>query len=441
MAAKRDTEILAGLYLGTSKISVVVAELSETAPNEAHIIGIGEAPANGLRKGMIVNLEQAVNSISDAVADAEYMLSGIKVSRVVVAFSGVDVRSGIVYGKNSLGAKPRQIVQEDVEKAIDNALSALDIPKEYCIVHLVPIKYALDGNKDIDDPLGMTGIRLEVKLMAVIAPVSVVHNVVNCVERTGISVSGLILKPVAAALGALNIDERNIGAYIVSVGGGMTSLAEFSDGALVRVAEIPIGGDHVTNDLSCVLKIPFNAAENIKKDIDLTPEAEHSGIVRVESRGRTLELERSEIAEIAENRLDELFADYVRPNLAGGGEEDEEISSDVVLSGGVALMKGIEAFAASRLNASVRVGEPVLKSQMQPGRNDARYIGVCGIIVYIMERLRNPFAYAETPLSLFEGSGSSFSTGEQSGQRRRTSPAEFMKKITDSVVELIKELF
>lgn len=440
MTMGKDSDILVGLYLGTSKISVVVAERAAISPDEAQIIGIGEAPSRGLRKGMIVNLEQAVSSVSDAVADAESLLSGIKISRALVAFSGVDVRSGILHGMVSLGRSPRQIMPEDLERVVETALSELTLPPGSCVIHSVPIKYAIDGNKGIDDPLGMTGIRLEVELMAAVVPLSVAQNVVNCVEKAGVSVTGLVLKPITAALGALSPDERDMGASVVSIGGGSTSVAIFSEGRLIKIAEIPVGGDHVTNDLSCVLKIPFSAAENIKKQIDITPEAEHEGTVTVENRGRTQELENAEVAEIIENRLDELFGDHVAPNLAS--VLNSGVPADVVLSGGVVLTKSMEAFAASHLNTSVRIGAPILKKQMQPGRDDCRYIGVAGIIVYLMEKRRRPFAYMDAPLATFKSPlSASGASGPKKERAGRASFAAVIRKWARSVKELIKELF
>jgi len=433
----RDPDILVGLDLGTKKIAVAVAERTPENPDKAQIIGIGQALSRGLRKGMIVNLDQAVSSVSDAIADAESMLSGIKISRVVVAFSGIDVKCRVLKGKISLGRSPRQIMAEDIERVIETALSELQLPPSSCCLHSIPIKYAIDGNSGIDNPLEMTGVRLEVELTALVIPTTVAQNVVNCVEKAGVSVAGLVLKPVAEALGTLSVDEQAMGASLVAIGGGTTSVSIFSEGRMLHAAEIPVGGDHITNDISCVMKIPFAIAEELKKEIDVDPKAETDGSLTVEHRGRKRELGRGEMEEIIASRLDELFADSVVPSLKA--IQKAGLPTDVILTGGVVMTRGIVPFADSYLGTSVRVGVPVLQEEMQRGRNDCRYSAVSGIIVYLMEKRKNPFAYVEAPMSIFKNIAPGKSSARMKGARR-PSQSPF-KAFARNVKGLFRELF
>ena len=440
----RDSDILVGLDLGTTKITVAVAERVPERPDEAQIIGIGEAPArNGLRKGMIVNLTQAVNSISDAIADAESSLRGLKISRVAVSFSGQDVRCRLLHGKISLGRNARRITRDDLNEVIDNALSELQLKPEVTCLHAIPIKYAVDGNSGISDPIEMTGIKLEVDLAAVVLPATVVRNVVNCVEKAGVKVSGLIVKPLAEALGTLSRDDREIGASLISVGGGTTSVTVFSDGHLLHAAEIPVGGDHITNDIMQIMKIPLQVAEDIKKQIDISPDSVMTGRISIENRGRKQELEKGDIAEIVSLRLEELFTDAVLPSL--NAVKKAGLPTEVIMTGGVMLSPGINEFAEHYLNMPVRTGAPVLKHEMQRGRNDCRYSAVCGVIVYLAEKKSNPFAYIETPVAEYKSGAdekAKFTWRREKKMPRHRRESESVKKnVALGLKELFRQLF
>ncbi|MBQ9423297.1 MAG: cell division protein FtsA [Pyramidobacter sp.] len=396
----RDSDILVGLDLGTSKITVTVAELAEDNPGEAQIIGIGQAPSRGMLKGKIVNLEQAISSVSDAIADAESMLSGIKISRAVVAYSCPEARCYHVKGMISLGRAARQITREDLERVIETALSNIKLEPNWAVIHTLPIKYAIDDIGGIDSPLDMTGMKLEVELTAITVPVTIGQNVVNCVRKAGVKVTGLILKPLAEALGALSPDERAIGASLISIGGGTTSFTVFYEGRLMHASELAVGGDHVSNDISLLLKIPITYAEKMKKELSAAPDETPSGIITLDIRGQKQEIDKAEAADIAAARLEQLFADNIAPGIEA--LENKGISTEIVMNGGVMLTPGIKALAESHLKRDIRIGTPVLGSEMPEGRNDCRYCAAAGIIVYLTERRKNPFAYVEPPMTVFK---------------------------------------
>ncbi len=434
----RDSDILFGLDLGTKKITVVVAERLAANPNEAQIIAVGQAPSRGMRKGMIVDLEPAVSAVSDAIADAESLLSNIKISHAAVAFSAVDVKCRVLHGMISLGRSARIITPEDLERVIETALSNLQLPPSSCVIHSIPIKYAVDGSEGIENPLDMTGTRLEVDLTALYIPTSVAQNLVNCVEKAGVKVSGLLLKPLAESLGILSSDEREMGVSLVSIGGGTTCVSVFSEGRMLYAGEIPVGGDHISNDISCMLKMPFVTAEEIKKGISISPREEATGTITIDNRGIRQEIKKAEIREIIEIRLDELFADSIVPAL--NEIQSAGITTDVIFAGGVMLTKGIADFAANYLKTSVRVGSPVLGHEMPRERRDCRYGAVSGIIVYLLEKSRNPFAYVEPPMTVLKSALSSRRSSSRIKLPKRPSQS-IMKTFTRNVGELFKELF
>ena len=435
-----EPEIIVGLDLGTSKIAVVVAE-RDSRFQDAQIIGIGSAPSLGIRKGLIVNLEQAVQAVRMAVQDAEKMV-GFEIDEATVAFSGIDATSITSRGMVSLGRVPRQVGIQDIERVIEAAQSELSVPSNRVTLHTIPVKYSLDGNSGIDDPLGMTGIRLEIELQSVIVPTSVIQNIINCVESAGLNVNGLVIKSLASALGSLTDEETRTGAVSLCVGGGTTGVALFSDGRPVRLTVIPIGGDHITNDLAYVLKIPISKAENIKHQISLILD-ENDDTVEVEARGRTKLLEVSEAVDVVSCRLEELFVDHVLKTFSD--QNVHMFPAGIVLSGGVAKTGGIETFTTEVMNLPVRIADPLDSFQMPPGRNDCEYTTSSGIIRYIMNKERNPYRYIEAPIEVLRSGGMSvYMAAKRGGQQRNTKSAsggEGFRHFLEMVKKSIKELF
>ena len=395
----RDSGLLVGLDLGTTKITVAVAEISEDAPGEAQIIGIGQAVSRGLRKGRIVNLEQAISSVSDAVADAEATLGGMRIDRAVVAYSCPEAGCQHVRSAIELGKKPRQIVPEDVKNVIQAAFNSVKKPSSSAVLHLIPTKYAIDDMPGIDDPINMTGTKLEVELTALTVPISLTQNVVNCVRRAGVKVAGLVVKPLAESRGALSPDGRELGAVLITIGGGTTSFAVYSEGRLAYTYEMAVGGDHISNDIACVMKIPFAQAENLKKELNVAPENKSAGTTTLDVHGERHAIDLAEAVEVAESRLAEMFENTIVPGVKE--LERSGMSLEIVLNGGVALTPGLKEFAESYLKTDVRIGAPVQGSEMPEGRNDCRYCAAAGLIAYQTARLRNRFAYIEPSLKLF----------------------------------------
>ena len=429
----KEPEILVGLDLGTSKIAVVVAE-RDSRFQEAQIIGVGYAPSQGIRKGLIINLEQSVRSVRHAVKDAENMV-GFEISEATVSFSGIDVASVTSRGMISLGRTPRQVSISDVERVIEAAQSELSIPSNRVTLHTIPVKYSIDGNSGIDDPLGMTGIRLEMELQSVIIPTTVVQNIINCVETAGVEVNGLVIKSLASALGALTDEETRAGVISLCIGGGTTGVALYTDGRPVKLSIIPIGGDHITNDLAYVMKIPISKAEEIKKMVSLAPEGDEEEL-DVDVRGKTKTFNIREASEVVNCRLEELFGEHVIHQLSD--YTLHMFPAGVVLSGGVAKTPGIEFFASELMNLPVRIAEPLDMYQMPPGRNDCEYTTVAGIVRYMTSKERNPYRFIETPISQLR-SGSSFGPLQPPPGKNARKPANLSREGFRGVVEYIKK--
>ncbi|WP_164925150.1 cell division protein FtsA [Thermanaerovibrio acidaminovorans] len=440
--AHGDPELLVGLDLGTTKVSVVVAE-RESRTGEAQIIGIGSAPSNGMRKGLIVNLEQAIRSVRQAISDAENMV-GLELKEATVAFSGSEVRSVRSKGMVSLGRSPRPVMQLDVERVIEAAQTEVSVPANQCVLHAIPVEYFLDGHGGIDDPSGMTGVRLEIDLQSVIVPTAVLQNVLNCVERAGLEVSGLVIKPLASALGMLSKEEAMAGTVAVDVGGGTTGVAVFLDGRPRHLSVIPVGGDHITNDIASVLKMPISKAEEIKKEVSLFEGGDGAeDVIEFDVRGRSYSCRVMDVVEVVRCRLEELYSVLIKRDIADVSPSN--LSGGVVMCGGVAKTADIDVLVSELLDMPARVSLPLDHDRMPPGRNGVEFVSAAGIIRYMLEKERNPFRYMEPSMDLVrrQGGYSRVVTEEQrpKGPVERVSRGHGFGEILERIKRSIEELF
>jgi cell division protein FtsA len=432
----RDPEVLVGLDLGTSKVTVVVAE-REGPSGEAQIIGIGQAPSHGIRKGLIVNLDQAVRSLKQAIGDAENMV-GLELNEATVAFSGGEVQSVKSKGMISLGRAPRTVMQFDIERVIESAQSNVSVQSGRMILHTIPVEYSLDGNSGIDDPLGMTAMRLDIELESVIVPVAMVQNVRNCVERAGLEVSGLVIKPLASALGALTPEESVVGSVVVDIGGGTCGVAVFVEGRPKHLAVVSVGGDHITNDVASVLKIPLNKAEDIKKEADIfsdrTPEQPDK--LDFEHMGRNYSYSLSELTDIVQCRMEELFSVLIKSEINAAGVA--MLPAGLIITGGGSKSIGLDQYLARIMNMPVRVSLPLDSGRMPPGRNGGEYSCASGIIRYVMEQERDPFRFIGTldPVAVVETSPDPWEKPAKPAGK-----GEGWANFVQSIINLFKELF
>ncbi|MDR3280581.1 MAG: cell division protein FtsA [Synergistaceae bacterium] len=433
----RDPEVLVGLDLGTSKVTVVVAE-REGPSGEAQIIGIGQAPSNGIRKGLIVNIDQTVKSLKHAIEDAENMV-GLDLTEATVAFSGGDVQSVKTKGMISLGRAPRTVMQFDIERVIESAQANVSVPSGKMILHTIPVEYSLDGNSGIDDPLGMTAMRLDIELESVIVPVAMVQNVRNCVEKAGLEVSGLVIKPLASALGALTPEESVVGSAVVDIGGGTCGVAVFVEGRPKHLAVVSVGGDHITNDVATVLKIPINKAEEIKKEVDMfsDPRPGAPENLELEHMGRNYSYSMSELTDIVQCRVEELFSVLIKAEIAASGAA--MLPGGLIITGGGSKSIGIDHYLTRIMNMPVRMSLPLDSGRMPPSRSGAEYTCAAGIIRYVLEQERDPFRFIGNS---FDPSPIMTSTVDQGGWEKGLSTVgKGGHSIIDAIIKLFKELF
>src|SRR5512142_3195835 len=253
-----NRNLLVALDIGTSKIVTLVAEI--TPEDTLTMIGMGSHPSRGLKKGVVVNIESTVNAIQRSLEEAELMADA-KIKDVITGIAGSHIKSFNSHGMVAI--KDREVTQIDVDRVIETA-KAIAIPNDQQILHILNQEFIIDGQEDVREPLGMSGVRLEVKVHIVTGAVSAAQNIIKCVRRCGLEVRDLILQPLASAMAVISDDEKDLGVALVDIGGGTTDIAVFTNGAIRHTAVIPIAGDQVTNDIAMALRTPTKDADDIK---------------------------------------------------------------------------------------------------------------------------------------------------------------------------------
>ena len=351
--AKQD-QLLVGLDIGTSKIACIVAEAG--ADKRLDVIGIGTHPSRGLRKGVVVNIESTVESIRLAVEEAELM-AGCEIRSVFTGIAGSHIRGfnshGVVATKNG------EATAEDVGRVID-AARAMNIPADQKILHILPQEYIIDGQDGIREPVGMSGVRLEAKVHIVTGAVSSAQNIIKCCNRCGLDVSDMVIEQLASSEAVLQQDEKDIGVVLVDIGGGTTDIAVFIDGSLRHTAVIPLGGDHLTNDLVVGLRTSAKEADTLKRKFGacLVTNVAPEDVIEVPSVGGRppRPMPRQVMAQILEPRVEEIF-ELVKAELHRSGFQ-ELVAAGMVLTGGSSLLDGMVELAEEVFSMPVRSGRP-----------------------------------------------------------------------------------
>jgi cell division protein FtsA len=345
-----------GLDVGTTKICAVIGEPRASGP--LHIVGVGNAPSRGLRRGVVVNIESTVEAIKQAVAEAEQM-AGVEVAGVYAGVAGGHVRSLNSRGVVAIAGREREVSAADVERAVD-AARAINVPQDREIIHVLPQTFMVDDADGVRDPVGMSGVRLEVECHIVTAAVTSVQNVVRSVNRAGLAVQDIVLEPIASAEAVLFPDEKELGVVLIDIGGGTTDMALVRDGAVWHTAVLPLGGDHITNDVAVGLRTPMADAEALKKRYgcaltSLVPAEETVDVPSVGGR-KPRELSRQVLSEIVQPRLEEIFT-LVARELTKAGFRDAA-TAGVVVTGGSSIMEGVPELAEAVFELPVRRGVP-----------------------------------------------------------------------------------
>ncbi len=349
--------VIVGLDVGTTKICSIMGEVREDG---IAILAVSSHPSNGLKKGVVIDIEVTANSIKKAVDDIEEM-TGTGVREVYVGIAGSHIKSFSSYG--AVGIKGKEVTREDVERAIDSA-SAVYVPLDREILHVLPTDFILDGQDGIIDPVGMAGVRLEVKVYIVTGAVTSVQNLLKCCERAGLEVVDIVLQPLASAEATLTSYERDMGVMLVDIGGGTTDIALYKDGWLRHAAVFGIGGNQFTNDISVGLRVPFPEAERIKKKYGAVatylPSSEMNNMAEVDVvaiDGQVRTIPGKYISEILQPRGEELL-ELIKQEMQAFQGTGFAVSG-VILTGGSSLLSGFDRMAEAILSMPVRIGYPV----------------------------------------------------------------------------------
>ncbi|NBO97052.1 MAG: cell division protein FtsA, partial [Betaproteobacteria bacterium] len=344
-------DLIVGLDIGTSKIVAMVAEL--TLDGRIEIIGLGQHDSRGLKKGVVVNIEATVASIQRALEEAELM-ADCKIRSVYTGIAGSHIRS--FNSSGMVAIKEKEVTETDIARVIETA-KAVNIPTDQQILHVLPQEFVVDGQDDIREPIGMSGVRLETKVHIVTGAVSAAQNIVKCVRRCGLEVQDLILQPLASSYAVLTSDEKELGVALVDIGGGTTDIAIFTEGAIRHTAVIPIAGDQITNDIAMALRTPTPEAEEIKLRHGIAKEVLADPAARIEVPGlgdrAPRHMSRQALAAVIEPRVEELFS-LVNQVIRESGYE-ELLSSGIVMTGGTTLMPGMVELAEDIFLKPVRI--------------------------------------------------------------------------------------
>ena len=351
--AKEYKDLVVGLDIGTSKVMAVVAEV--LPGGELKIAGMGVAPSNGLKRGVVVNIDATVQSIQAALKEAEFM-ADCKITKVYTGITGSHIR-----GMNSSGmvaVKDREVTAPDVARVVETA-KAINISTDQRLLLVEPQEFVIDG-QDVKEPIGMSGIRLEAKVHIVTGAQSAAENIIKCVRRCGLDVEQLMLNPLASSYSVLTADEKELGVVLVDIGAGTTDVAIFTGGAIRHTAVIPIAGDLITSDIAMALRTPTKDAEDIKVESGYAKQLLANPEMQVEvpglgDRGPRM-LSRQALAGVIEPRVEEIFSLVLQVIRESGYEE--VLSSGIVLTGGSAIMPGMVELGEDIFLKPVRRGLP-----------------------------------------------------------------------------------
>ncbi len=372
---------IVGLDIGTKKTAAIIGEITEEKKIE--IIGIGTTDSRGLRKGVVVNLEATVNAIKKAQEEAELM-AGVEIDSAFVGISGAHIKSFNSRGVVAVSGKNKEISPEDIERVIDQS-KAVSIPPDREIIHIIPQEFVVDEQDGIKDPLGMSGIKLEVNVHIVTSATTSVQNLKTCIERAGIEIERIVLNQIAASSSTLTHDEMELGVGMIDMGGGTTEVAIFERGSLWYTSIIPIGGDNFTNDIAVGLRTPIPEAERIKKKFGCvsSPPMDDEDTIEVPSVGRGKKpriLSRQLLADIIQPRAEEIFR-LVDNDIKRMGYE-KSLNSGIVITGGTALLEGLEEVAEEIFDLPVRRGDPSGIGGLAERVNTPDYAASVGLILF-----------------------------------------------------------
>jgi cell division protein FtsA len=376
-----EQTVLVAIDIGTTKVCVLIGEVAART-GSVDVIGIGQAPSDGLRKGVVVDIDRTVQSVASAV-DAAERLSGLKVRSAFVGISGSHIGSQNSRGMVAVSSRQHDIQREDTIRAIENA-RAVSIPNTREILHVIPRGYVVDQNAGVRDPIGMSAVRLEVETHIVTASTTSVQNLSKCVQRAGIEIDELVLAPLATAEALLGEEDRELGVALLDIGGDTTDVAVFQDGSISHCATIPMGARSVTSDLGLVLRVTPEVAETLKlKQGTATPlDVDPDEVIQITSIGedQPRPITRRHVAQIIEARTAELF-DHVAREIEAAGATNR-LQAGLALTGGGSLLTGLGKAARDQLGMSARVLAPKGLGGLTDSISTPPYSAASGLLIW-----------------------------------------------------------
>ncbi len=379
-------KIFIGLDIGSTTIRVVVGKQESELGNPS-IIGVGEAPSAGIRRGVIVDIDEAVSAIAEALEKAERM-TGLTLDHAVVSVGGAQITSQESHGVVAVARADGEITEADVVRVVD-ASQAISIPANREILHVIPKNFTVDGQSGIKDPVGMSGIRLEVDSQIIQGSVPFIKNLTKCILQAGLEIDDLVLAPLAAAQAALNKKQKELGVVLIDLGGGTTGLIVFEEGDLAASTILPVGSSHITNDLAIGLRTSVDTAEKVKlqyghaeaREVKKDVEVDLAKIDRQEE-GR---VGTKHIAEIVEARMEEIF-DLVNKELKRINR-DGQLPAGAILTGGGAKLPGVVELAKKQLRLPVSLGLPGAVVTVIDRVNEPQFATAVGLVMWANEYL------------------------------------------------------
>lgn len=374
---REDKNLIVGLDIGTSKIVAIVAELQPEGTLK--VIGLGQHVSRGLKKGVVINIDSTMQAIQRALEEAELM-ADCKINNVYTGIAGSHIKSLNSHGMVKI--KDAEVSQMDIDRVIETA-QAISLPGDQQILHILTQEFVIDGQEDVREPMGMSGMKLEVKVHIVTGAVAAAQNIVKCIKRCGIEVNDLVLQPLASSSAVLTDDEKELGVCLVDIGGGTTDIAVFKQGAIRHTAVVPIAGDQMTNDVAVAFRTPTQSAEDIKikHGCALRQLADPREIVEVpgvdDRDPRQLSVQT--LAEVLEPRVVELY-ELVLNELRRSGME-EMIASGIVITGGSSMMRGMVELGEEIFHMPVRMGLPRNIEGLSEVVSNPRYATAVGLLL------------------------------------------------------------
>ena len=377
-------EIVVGLDIGSEKVCTVVGELSED--DQIEIIGIGTAPSLGIRKGVIIDLDQAIQSVKESIESAERM-AGIRINSAFVSIAGSHITSVNSKGVIAISGESPEITENDIEKVIEAAKAGI-VSSEKELIHTLSREFIVDGQSGISDPLGMSGARLECKVHIITGSITAVQNLVKCVEEAGLDIEEIIFGTLASSNSILSNAEKELGILLVDIGAGTTEIAIFIEGGLAYSAVLPVGGVQITNDLAVGLRTSIEEAEKIKISYGSAVEdsASPEKIIEISSiNGKEKHnVSKKYLVEIIEPRVSEIF-NFVGIEVRKSGWYNM-IPGGIVITGGSSLLPGISEVAEQVLNLPSRLGRPHYEGELADMINDPSYSEAVGLLSFATEK-------------------------------------------------------